>query len=333
MAGPDPFMTLYSSVSDARVTSVTVETDVAPGRLVIKLEGFNSTGSIKMKTAERMFNNALLAGTIGADTVLIESSSGNLGLALATIAASRGLRFVCVTDPRCNERTLAELLALGADVVIVDQPDESGGFLQSRIDYVRRRCTEDDRLVWFNQYANDGNWEAHRDTTAPELLQDVPELDVLFIGAGTCGTLRGCSEYFRRVAPHVTLVGVDSVGSVIFGGPGGTRHIPGLGASIVPAHYRPDLIDDQVMVPETASILMCRQLAERGLLLGGSSGTVVAGAVEWLERHDPNGTMTAAAISADFGDKYLETIYNDAWVDTRFPHLLADTQTRTVGAA
>jgi 2,3-diaminopropionate biosynthesis protein SbnA len=327
-------VTVYDSFADVRSPSICVEVpSVTPGRLVVKLEGFNPSGSIKMKSAARMFEDALRAGRVDADSVLIESTSGNLGLALATIAASHGLSFVCVTDPRCNDRTLAALRALGAEVVVVDEPDGSGGFLGTRIDYVRRRCAEDPRLVWMDQYANPGNWQAHRDTTAAEILLDVPDLDVLFVGAGTCGTLRGCSDLLRREAPHVTLVGVDSIGSVIFGGAGGVRHIPGLGASIVPAHFSAGLVDDTVMVHESETVAMCRRLAEGGLLLGGSSGTVLAGAAAWLAEHDPRGTRVAVAISPDFGDRYLDSVYDDAWVAARFPSRSSREDARQRGAA
>ena len=117
------------------------------------------------------------------------------------IAASKGYRFLCVTDSRCNLSTRLLMEALGSQVHIVAEPDPVGGFLGARIDYVRALCASDDRYVWLNQYTNPGNWQAHYRTTAPAIARQFPQLDVLFVGAGTTGTLMGCARYFQRVAP------------------------------------------------------------------------------------------------------------------------------------
>ena len=113
---------------------------------------------------------------------------GELGVALSVIAASKGYRFLCVTDSRwaCSTRLLME--ALGSEVHVIAEPDVSGGFLGARLDYVAP-CASDDRYVWLNQYTNPGNWQAHYRTTAPAIARQFPQLDVLFVGAGTTGTL------------------------------------------------------------------------------------------------------------------------------------------------
>ena len=129
--------------------------------------------------------------------------------------------------------------ALGSEVHIIDEPDVAGGFLGARIDYVRALCATDERYVWLDQYRNPGNWKAHYRTTAPAIASQFPQLDVLFVGAGTTGTLMGCARYFREWHRPVRVVAVDSVGSVTFGGPPGRRMIPGLG----PASH-PPLLDE-----------------------------------------------------------------------------------------
>ena len=129
--------------------------------LFLKCEGFNFAGSIKLKAAAEMVEAACRAGVLRPDSVLVESSSGNLGVALSMIAASKGYRFVCVTDSRCNLSTRLLMEALGSEVHTITEPDPSGGFLGSRLDYVRALCASDDRYVWLNQYTNPGNWQAH----------------------------------------------------------------------------------------------------------------------------------------------------------------------------
>ena len=185
--------------------------------LFLKCEGFNFAGSIKLKAAAEMVEAACRAGVLTRDSVLVESSSGNLGVALSMIAASKGYRFLCVTDSRCNLSTRLLMEALGSEVHIITEPDSSGGYLGARLDYVRALCASDDRYVCLNQYANPGNWQAHYRTTAPAIARQFPQLDVLFVGAGTTGTLMGCARWFQDWHRPVRIVAVDSFGSVIFG--------------------------------------------------------------------------------------------------------------------
>ena len=186
--------------------------------LYLKCEGFNFAGSIKLKAAAEMVEAACREGALRPDSVLVESSSGNLGVALSMIAASKGYRFLCVTDSRCNLSTRLLMEALGSEVHTITDPDPVGGFLGARLDHVRALCASDDRYVWLNQYTNPGNWQAHYRTTAPAIARQFPQLDVLFVGAGTTGTLMGCARWFRNWHRPVRIVAVDSFGSVIFGG-------------------------------------------------------------------------------------------------------------------
>ena len=247
-------------------------------------------------------------------SILVESSSGNLGVALSMIAASKGYRFLCVTDSRCNLSTRLLMEALGSQVHVITEPDANGGFLGARIEYVRALCASDDRYVWLNQYTNQGNWKAHYRTTAPAIARQFPQLDVLFVGAGTTGTLMGCARYFREWHRPVLVVAVDSVGSVTFGGAAGRRMIPGLGTSVRPPLLEEPYVDDVVRVEEADTIRACHRLARRGFLFGGSTGTVVSGAMDWLLRHDASG-LTAVAIAPDLGERYLDTIYQTNWVE------------------
>jgi cysteine synthase A len=300
--------------------------------LFLKCEGFNFAGSIKLKAASEMVEAAERDGILTPGSILVESSSGNLGVALSMIAASKGYGFLCVTDPRCNLSTRLLMEALGSQVHVVAEPEPIGGFLGARINFVRARCAADDRYVWLNQYTNPSNWGAHYRRTAPQIARRFPQLDVLFVGAGTTGTLMGCARYFREWHRAVRVIAIDSVGSVTFGGAPGRRMIPGLGASVRPAMLDESYVDEVVRVEEADTIRACHRLARRGFLFGGSTGTVVSGATSWLARHDAR-ELTSVAIAPDLGERYLDTIYQTNWVqdlygnDVRSPgELTADSR-------
>jgi cysteine synthase A len=282
--------------------------------LFLKCEGFNFAGSIKLKAATEMVEAACRDGVLGPDSILVESSSGNLGVALSMIAASKGYRFVCVTDSRCNLSTRLLMEALGSEVHTITEPDPVGGFLGARLDHVRALCASDDRYVWLSQYTNPGNWRAHYRTTAPAIARQFPQLDVLFVGAGTTGTLMGCARWFRNWHRPVRIVAVDSFGSVIFGGRPGRRMIPGLGMTVRPPLLDDSYVDEVVHVEEADTIRACHRMARRGFLFGGSTGTVVSGAMDWLSRCDASG-LTAVAIAPDLGERYLDTIYQTNWIE------------------
>jgi cysteine synthase A len=262
-----------------------------------------------------MVEGAERDGVLRPGSFLVESSSGNLGVALSMIAANRGYRFVCVTDSRCNLATRRLMEALGTEVhVITEEDPEGGGLLGARKRHVSELLESDPRFVWLNQYENPNAWKAHYATTGPAIAAEFPELDVLFVGAGTTGTLMGCARYFQEHHPSVRIVAVDSVGSVTFGDAPGRRMIPGLGSGVRPGLLDESYVDDVVMVEEADTVRTCRTLARTGFLFGGSTGTVVSGAREWLAAYGTPG-MTAVALAPDLGERYLDTIYQDHWVE------------------
>jgi cysteine synthase A len=281
--------------------------------LFLKCEGFNFAGSIKLKAATAMIEAAERDGSLTSESIIVESSSGNLGVALSMIAASKGYRFVCVTDARCNLATRRLMEALGSHVHIVVEPTVDGGLLGARLDHVRALCAADPHYVWLNQYTNPDAWQAHYRTTAPAIARQFPRLDVLFVGAGTTGTLMGCARWFREWRRPVHIVAVDSVGSVSFGGPAAQRMIPGLGMGIRPPLLDESFVDEVVLVEEVDTVRTCHRLARAGFLFGGSTGTVVSAATEWLERNDGDG-LTAVAIAPDLGERYLDTVYQSNWL-------------------
>jgi 2,3-diaminopropionate biosynthesis protein SbnA len=283
----------------------------------LKLEGMSITGSIKVKSAIRMIARLELENRLKPGMQVIESSSGNLGLALSMVCAAKGYPFTCVSDPNISPQTANLIEAYGARIIIVRNRDKNGGFLGSRIDLIKSMLQEDGSLVWINQYENINNVEAHYMATAPGILERFPSPDFVFVGAGTTGTLGGVSRYLREHSPRTRIVAVDSTGSVTFGLPAGKRHIPGLGTSQPPPIRSYSDYDTLLMVPEEDALRTCHELARTGLLLGGSSGTVISGVRQYAP-HIPPGACVVA-ISPDMGDRYIDTVYNQDWVKKNFP--------------
>ncbi|OTA21879.1 O-Acetyl serine sulfhydrylase [Xenorhabdus beddingii] len=297
-----------------------IKIDIADGINVnLKLEGFSATGSIKFKSALHMITQLENEGKLLPGMRIIESSSGNLGLALSMICAAKGYKFTCISDPNISPQTARIIEAYGAELIIVQKRDENGGFLATRINLIKSMLAQDEQLLWVNQYENEENVRAHYLSTGPEILSVFPTPDYVFIGAGTTGTLGGVSRYLREHAPSARIIAVDSKGSVTFGQPAGKRLIPGLGTSNPPAIRVHSNFDELLMIPGIDAVAMCHRLAQRGLLLGGSSGTVLAG----VEQYTPMLPLGACvvAILPDMGDRCIDTIYNPNWVKTHFPTL------------
>lgn len=284
---------------------------------LLKLESLNPAGSIKLKTAVGLVDDLHRRGLIGPDTMLIESSSGNLGVALAMICAERGIAFTCVVDPNTSSHNIRMMRSYGAQVIRVDTPDANGGYLGTRIALIRDRLAGDPRYLWLNQYENAANPRAHARTTARSISRQIGHVDYLFVGAGTTGTLMGCVEHFRRHHPTTRIIAVDSVGSVTFDTPAGRRYIPGLGTSQRPPIFNIEGIHALELVPESRTVAMCRVLARtKGLLVGGSTATVIAAVHAWRERIEPGAVVVA--LSPDWGERYLDTLYDDQWVERHF---------------
>jgi N-(2-amino-2-carboxyethyl)-L-glutamate synthase len=303
--------------------------------LFAKLESFNPGGSAKDRPAVAILESGRLLSVIGPDTVVIESSSGNMGIGLAQACRYYDLRFICVVDPKASQQNLRILRAYRVEVECITEPDPvSGEWLPARLNRVRQLLGEIPGSFWPNQYANAANAESHYRTTMRELVTQLDgNVDFVFIATSTCGTIRGCGEYVRDHHLSTRVIGVDAVGSRIFvdlnPGPG-DRLIPGLGSGICPQLCDPRLIDRVVHVTDADCILGCRRLVHReAILAGGSSGGVLA-AVDKLRDWIPAGS-TCVAILPDRGERYLDTVYDDGWVARQFGSLaaFADTQPAT----
>ena len=281
----------------------------------LKLEGLNISGSIKMKTAIGLVEDLEKRGLARPnETVIVESSSGNLGIALSLVCAVKGYEFICVTDPNANRTNVRGMQLYGAKVIIVEERDSAGGFLGTRIRTINQIVKSNPNAVWVNQYANVANKNVHAEQTANEIVREFEKVDWVFVGTGTTGTLAGVSERLHEVYPKIKVVAVDPVGSVTFGGAPGKRKIPGIGTS-----RRPELADlanpDKVItIDEEKTVESCLSFVrDYHLLVGGSTGTVLAAIKELAPEFEPDDTIVA--ISPDLGEKYIDTVYDPVWVE------------------
>lgn len=280
-----------------------------------KLESLNPGGSIKDRPAKEILEAGLRAGEIGPGTVVVESSSGNMGIGLAQACRYHGLRFVCVVDPKTTTQNLRVLEAYGAKIDFVDEPDPATGeFLQARIERVNELLKTIEGAFWPNQYANRNNPVSHYRTTMHEVVTALDgRVDFVFAAVSTCGTVHGCAEYIRDHRLGARIIAVDARGSVIFGDAKAERRIPGLGAGINPPLCDLALIHNFVHVTDRDCVAGCRRLVQReAILVGGSAGGVIAAVEKWRDRI-PAGAR-CVAILCDRGERYLDTVYDDDWV-------------------
>lgn len=286
--------------------------------LFAKLESLNPGGSIKDRSALYIIKHGIETGTIKPGTVVIESSSGNMGIGLAQACSYFGLRFICVIDSKTTQQNIDVLKAYGAETDLVTDPDSvTGEFLPARIRRVQELRASIEHSFWPNQYANVYSSVAQYQTMREIARALDDEVDYLFCATSTCGTISGCAEYIRDHKLKTKIFAVDAIGSVIFGGTSAKRLIPGHGAALVPPLFRPDVADQCVYVSDLDCVVGCRRLINREVLLvGGSSGGVLM-AIDQSRSEFPAGS-NCVAIFPDRGERYLNTIYSDAWVNKHF---------------
>jgi N-(2-amino-2-carboxyethyl)-L-glutamate synthase len=282
--------------------------------VLAKLEMLNPCGSMKDRPARFVVDQGLKDGSLRPGMRLVESTSGNLGVALAVAAKLRGLSFTAVVDPNTSPTNLRLLELFGADVEMVTEPDEAGGYLHTRVRRAQQLADSYVDAVWVNQYANDRNWQAYYETLGGEILQAVDgPVDYLVAAVSTTGSLQGIARRLREANPRLQVVAVDAQGSVIFDAPPAKRRIPGFGASRVPEILNRDEIDDVVHVADAESAAGCRRLVgTEGILAGGSSGAVIVGIDHLIERI--SGPARVVTVLADRGERYLDLVYRDEWV-------------------
>jgi cysteine synthase A len=285
--------------------------------LYSKLEYYNPTGSVKDRAASYVIEKLFELNEIGRDTTIIESSSGNFGIALSAYCKYHGLKFICVVDPCILPINEMLMRAYGAVVIKVTEADENGGYLLNRIRKVKQLTAEIGDCYWVNQYANPYNADAYYHSLGGEICAEMESLDYLFLGISSGGTITGVSRRMKEHYPAVKVVAVDIIGSVIFGHAPKKRYIPGIGSSMVPKILEKSRIDDVVMIDEAATIHGCHELMEKyNVFAGGSSGSAFAAIKKYFNRNPVDKPVNVLTVFPDRGERYFNTVYNKDWYET-----------------
>jgi len=275
------------------------------GQVIAKLESFNPCGSVKDRIGFAMIETAEKAGLIKEDTVILEPTSGNTGIALAFICAAKKYPLVLtMPDTMSNERVRL-LRMFGAEVILT--PGNEG--MTGAVRKAEEMASKDARYFIPQQFKNPANPGIHRKTTALEIWEDTDgQVDVLVAGVGTGGTISGISEVLKKRKPGTRVVAVEPKNSpVLSGGRPGPHKIQGIGAGFVPEVFRADLVDEVIEVSDEDAGGMVRKLAkEEGILTGISSGAAAWAAIEVAKRRESQGKMIVV-ILPDTGERYTST--------------------------
>jgi cysteine synthase A len=279
-------------------------------RLLLKLEYFNPTGSVKDRAARAMLDDAERRGVIGKNAVIIEATSGNTGIGLASVGTSRGYRVIIVMPDNMSRERITLMSAYGAELVLTDGKDGMPGAIRRAEELAR----EIPNSFIAGQFDNPANARAHYETTGPEIYNDTDgEVDIFVAGVGTGGTLTGTAEYLKERKPELKVIAVEPDRSAVLSGDiKGAHGIQGIGAGFIPSILNTDIYDEIARVTEDEAYATARLLGKtEGLLVGISSGAALFAAIEVAKRKENKG-KTVVVLLADTGDRYLSTpMFND----------------------
>jgi cysteine synthase A len=275
-------------------------------QVVAKLEFFNPAGSVKDRIGVSMIDAAQKEGLIGPDTVVVEPTSGNTGIALAMVCAARGIPIVLTMPETMSLERRMLLRAYGADLILTPGPDGMGGAIAAAEELAK----SDPKYFMPQQFANPANPAIHRSTTAEEIWRDTDgQVDILVSGVGTGGTITGVGQVLKHRKPEVQIVAVEPAASpVLSGGPKGPHPIQGIGAGFVPEILDTDIYDEIIAVDNDDALATARRAArEEGLLVGISSGAALWAAAQLAARPENTGKLIVVVIPS-FGERYLSTV-------------------------
>jgi cystathionine beta-synthase len=295
--------------------------DTGPCQLFLKLENQNPSGSIKDRVGLYMIEAAERQGKIKPGATLIEATAGNTGLGLALVAARKGYRLLLVIPDKMSQEKIFHLKAMGAEVVMT-RSDVGKGHPEYYQDKAARIALETPGSYYINQFTNQANPQAHEESTAPEIWEQMQHrLDAVVCGVGTGGTLTGMSRFFARTAPAVQIVLADPQGSMlveyvktgVVSAPPRSWLVEGIGEDFIPEVCDLSRVEHAYTIPDAEAFAACRALLRaEGILAGTSSGTLLAAALRYCrEQTTPNRVVS---LVCDSGNKYLSKVYNDYWM-------------------
>jgi cysteine synthase len=308
---------LSDLITETPVSELRVSYRGAQHRVLLKHESANPSGSVKHRTAIGLLNSLHDKSPLAPGSVVIESTSGNLGVALARLVPLIGCHLIAVIDPATPVPMVRQMRAAGASLVVADQPDRNGGYVLSRLKTVRQMRACDRRLRWPNQYQNGANPQIHACTTGPEVLRQCgQELDAVFAAASTGGTMAGLVRHLRSSGSKARLVAVEAgLGPLrAIGDASGPGRPAGILTGSVMTCGRGFLAgnppDEHLAISVVAGIAMCRILrADTGIGVGGSSGRVLAACLGKLATRQP--PRLPLCLLADDASAYERTVYDD----------------------
>ena len=280
-------------------------TDGAGGQVVAKLEFFNPANSVKDRIGVAMIDAAQEAGLIGPDTIVVEPTSGNTGIALAMVCAARGIKIVLTMPETMSIERRMLLRGYGAELILTPGPEGMGGAIAKATEL----AAADPKYFMPQQFMNAANPAIHRATTAVEIWNDTDgQVDILVAGVGTGGTITGVGQALKERKPDLQVVAVEPAASpVLAGGPKGPHPLQGIGAGFIPAILDTDVYDEVIGVEADDAMAMARRAAtEEGLLVGISSGAALWAAREVAQRPENAGKLIVVIIPS-FGERYLST--------------------------
>ncbi len=277
----------------------------AKADVVVKLESFNPAHSVKDRIGVSMIDAAEKAGMIKPDTIILEPTSGNTGIALAMVCAARGYRCVLTMPETMSKERRMLLRAYGAELVLTPGPEGMAGAIHK----AEEMAADDSHYFIPQQFTNPANPETHRRSTAEEIWRDTDgAVDVLVGGVGTGGTITGVGEVIKARKPSFRVVAVEPDGSaVLSGGDKGPHLLQGIGAGFIPQVLNTRIYDEIIRVKNEDALDIARRLArQEGLLVGISAGAAVWAALQVANRPENSGKLIVV-IAPDFGERYLST--------------------------
>ena len=300
-------MKIYSSVAElvGRTPLLELKSFNTRAKLVAKIESFNPAGSVKDRVALEMIEDAEKSGKLKKGSTIIEPTSGNTGIGLAAIAASKGYKTVITMPDTMSKERIALMKAYGAEVILTDGKLGMAGAIEK----AEELSKEIEGSIVAGQFTNPANPKAHEKTTGPEIWEDTDsKVDIFVAGVGTGGTITGTGRYLKSKNPDIKVVAMEPADSPFLSkGVGGAHKLQGIGAGFVPDVLDTKIYDEIITITTEEAYTIARELAKKeGILVGISSGAALCAAIKVANRPENEGKMVVVLLP-DTGDRYLST--------------------------